>query len=125
MGLHHPSPSPSMLLPAPSPSAGPMSVPTPSPNPSGAAQAASHGPASAMAALGRDASHPSPFFHAECSPAPIQSPWANAGSPGMPRPSPATGRVGHSPGGHVINFINNYTLVHSHFQIINALIFVL
>lgn len=99
--LHHPSPSPSTLLPAPSPSSlahGPMSVPTPSPNPGslGPSQGP-HGPASAMAALSGGVSHPSPFFHAECSPAPIQSPWASAGSPGMPRPSPAT-RVGHSPG---------------------------
>jgi hypothetical protein len=88
------------MLPAPSPSAGPMSVPTPSPNPGSVQQMSNHGPASAMASLGGGASHPSPFFHAESSPAPIQSPWANAGSPGMPRPSPAT-RVGHSPQGHV------------------------
>lgn len=47
-----------------------------------------------MASLG-NTSHPSPFFHADSSPAPVQSPWASAGSPGMPRPSPA--RVGHSP----------------------------
>lgn len=102
--MHHPSPSPSTMLPAPSPSGGPMSVPTPSPNPNSVSQhGGSHGPASAMASLG-GASHPSPFFHAESSPAPIQSPWASVGSPGMPRPSPAT-RIGHSPQGHVRFFL--------------------
>jgi len=78
-----------------------MSVPIPSPNPNSAQAGGgvgSHGPSSAMAAI--SGSHPSPFFHADSSPAPIQSPWASAGSPGMPRPSPAT-RVGHSPQGHV------------------------
>ncbi len=92
--LPHPVPSPSAMLPAPSPSGGPLSVPTPSPNPNPHHNTSSHGPASAMASLG-NTSHPSPFFHADSSPAPAQSPWASAGSPGMPRPSPA--RVGHSP----------------------------
>ena len=107
---HHPSPSPSSThIPAPSPSGGPLSVPTPSPNPS------SHnpnmpGPGSAPTMMSSLGGHPSPFFHADSSPAAVQSPWGIAGSPGMQRPSPV--RVGHSPQSGHVNRTIHLSLIH-------------